>query len=673
MPPLPHHRAYGSVPRRFGGLSANERVHGDQTETTETGIGEGAVQSFGEAQPPGSLWAKDGRTGRPFGDPEPTELTIALAARLPLDPRDATQAPPNPAVQRWQLVPLAEAKVTGPAPHERVQVGNHPLQTDAPVPPRQLTDPVFEPGHGLVGDAPPEQRVVPDREAKERPLPRSGDGTLLRVDLKLEAAFDEVGQACHDPSACLFAADIDVTVIRVPHEPVAAPLKFVIKLIQDEIREQRRKRPALRGPFPALLEQPAVEHSSGQVSPDQPENPPVRDPRRHRGHQSVVIDPIEKFGQVKIYNKPIALDYVGLRLRHRLVGRAARPEAVAVLAECRVPPRLQPLQDRLLDHAIDHGWNAKVARPAVRLRDLHPTHRLRLIAPLEQLFFDLGPARVENTRQLLDGDPVDAGRALVAHHCTQRRFYVVRVTDRLHEVRCRCRAFGFGCRRDRFDLLSLPGRGFTPTRHRQGQRQLVWRSHCGHEMSDLLAPSFNPFSGTVRAFDRHAGLLCPLLTSAPRSGCLAASSVQRDTTQISRGKLDNFPRTPAGFTVPALDGYGLCDILPARPTDTASYPVSVCRVAILLHASFRQSLAVLPLRFARLHLHQVVRGLPPPSYRTCSTHIGIGGHLAMPPLPHHRAYGSVPRRFGGLSANERVHGDQTETTETGIGEGAVQK
>src|SRR5437899_5633277 len=25
--------------------------------------------------------------------------------------------------------------------------------------------------------------------------------------------------------------------------------------------------------------------------------------------------------------------------------------------------------------------------------------------------------------------------------------------------------------------------------------------------------------------------------------------------------------------------------------------------------------------------------------------IGIGGHLAVPPLPHHRAYGSVPRPF----------------------------
>src|ERR1700726_2491004 len=36
----------------------------------------------------------------------------------------------------------------------------------------------------------------------------------------------------------------------------------------------------------------------------------------------------------------------------------------------------------------------------------------------------------------------------------------------------------------------------------------------GHETPDLLALSFNPFSGTVRAFGQRAGLLCPLLTSA---------------------------------------------------------------------------------------------------------------------------------------------------------------
>lgn len=40
------------------------------------------------------------------------------------------------------------------------------------------------------------------------------------------------------------------------------------------------------------------------------------------------------------------------------------------------------------------------------------------------------------------------------------------------------------------------------------------------------------------------------------------------------------------------------------------------------------------------------------------TLIGIGGHLAMSPLPHHRAYGSVPRRFGRLSVTVRGTADR---------------
>ena len=47
------------------------------------------------------------------------------------------------------------------------------------MPPRQVAHPVFEPGDGLVGDASPRLRFVRDREAKEGPLPRPGDGTLL--------------------------------------------------------------------------------------------------------------------------------------------------------------------------------------------------------------------------------------------------------------------------------------------------------------------------------------------------------------------------------------------------------------------------------------------------------------------------------------------------------------
>jgi hypothetical protein len=40
--------------------------------------------------------------------------------------------------------------------------------------------------------------------------------------------------------------------------------------------------------------------------------------------------------------------------------------------------------------------------------------------------------------------------------------------------------------------------------------------------------------------------------------------------------------------------------------------------------------------------------------------IGIGGHLAVPPLPPHRAYGSVPRRFDRVKLRQRhgVGGDR---------------
>jgi hypothetical protein len=99
MPPLPHHRAYGSVPRRFGGLSIDQFLHGEQAPLAKAGGGEGTMQGFRGTQPPRSLWAEDGRTGRAFGDIEATELAIALTTCLPLDPDDATQAPTDPAVQ----------------------------------------------------------------------------------------------------------------------------------------------------------------------------------------------------------------------------------------------------------------------------------------------------------------------------------------------------------------------------------------------------------------------------------------------------------------------------------------------------------------------------------------------------------------------------------------------
>src|SRR5436190_1837289 len=118
----------------------------------------------------------------------------------------------------------------------------------------------------------------------------------------------------------------------------------------------------------------------------------------------------------------------------------------------------------------------------------------------------------------------------------------------------------------------------------------------------------------------------PLLrTTAARAASMLSGA------QIASGKPRSLPRTPAGFTVLALDGYGLCDFLPARPTSAASYPVSVRRVAILLHASFRRSLAVPPLRFARAS---------PPSGCTGDFHPQAAGHAQHTGCLDHGAAGA---------------------------------
>ncbi len=155
------------------------------------------------------------------------------------------------------------------------------------------------------------------------------------------------------------------------------------------------------------------------------------------------------------------------------------------------------------------------------------------------------------------------------------------------------------------DTLSSSERTRWPARHYPH----LWIQRPSFERRrDLNPPDSCAAQRTIR----------PLLTSASRSERLAASSVPKDTMQISRSKSDSLHRTPAGFTVLAIDGDGLREWMPARPTSAASYPISVRRVATLLHASFRRSLAVPPLRFA---------SASPPSGYTGDFHPQAVGHV----------------------------------------------
>ena len=112
----------------------------------------------------------------------------------------------------------------------------------------------------------------------------------------------------------------------------------------------------------------------------------------------------------------------------------------------------------------------------------------------------------------------------------------------------------------------------------------------------VSTPHFQPFGPSAGLLH----LLCPLLTSALRSGRLTTTSVSLPRQQGRSPEV-----RPTAFAARPPD-------LPPRPLMTVDfaitcslvrsgrplYPVLVHRAAALLHASFRRRLAVTPLRFA---------------------------------------------------------------------------
>ena len=112
----------------------------------------------------------------------------------------------------------------------------------------------------------------------------------------------------------------------------------------------------------------------------------------------------------------------------------------------------------------------------------------------------------------------------------------------------------------------------------------------------VSTPLFQPFRPSARSLR----LLCPLLTSAPRSGRLATISVsnpgqQRRPPEVRSTAFTARPPDLPPRSLMTVD-FAISSSLvrPGRPR----YPVFVHRAAALLHAFFRPHLAMTPLRFA---------------------------------------------------------------------------
>jgi hypothetical protein len=136
------------------------------------------------------------------------------------------------------------------------------------------------------------------------------------------------------------------------------------------------------------------------------------------------LDPVEELLQVDVHHKAAAFLHIGLRATNRVVRTPSGPEAVARIREGRVEQRLQDLQQGLLDKAVKHRRDAKLALAPAGLWDRHPSHRLRLVASGEQFLAQTRPVHAQIAGQLFDRHPVDATTSRVLSNALQRSLKV---------------------------------------------------------------------------------------------------------------------------------------------------------------------------------------------------------------------------------------------------------
>lgn len=95
-----------------------------------------------------------------------------------------------------------------------------------------------------------------------------------------------------------------------------------------------------------------------------------------------MVDAVKELLQIHVHHNPIARLHVTLCPPDRIMRPTPRTKAIAGIGERRVDQRLQHLQQCLLDEAVNHRGDAKLALASSGLGDHVPAYRLRPIRPV---------------------------------------------------------------------------------------------------------------------------------------------------------------------------------------------------------------------------------------------------------------------------------------------------
>src|SRR5208282_566748 len=184
--------------------------------------------------------------------------------------------PSNPSLQSHEWLPrFRQSVISPPASHVAVPVVAQ-LRTRAPPPTVPLlADFRFESFQALRCYADPLLPV----QAKTQKLafPDPPCPTLGGIHLQSQMFLDPALYRGQRAFRRRLTADVNIAVIRVPAIAMPPPIQFLIQVIQIDVRQQRRQRPALRRTFLTGLHQPLHHGSPPQVFPYQVQHPFVPD------------------------------------------------------------------------------------------------------------------------------------------------------------------------------------------------------------------------------------------------------------------------------------------------------------------------------------------------------------------------------------------------------------
>src|SRR3990172_11662554 len=184
-------------------------------------------------------------------------------------------------------------------------------------------------------------------------------------------------------------------------------LQLFVEIIQKDITQEGRKRPALRNTFGRCIQPALYDNTGPKILAYQSKNALVTDSPGNPVRQNIVVDHIEEFLKVDIHGIGISSLNELQHLLDGLMCRTARPEPETGFGEMRVKGRGENLTDRLLNNAIHDNGDTEITGAPIVLGNLDPLDRFGTVSPVHQRCLDSFPVLMGIIGKLLNRNTID--------------------------------------------------------------------------------------------------------------------------------------------------------------------------------------------------------------------------------------------------------------------------